>query len=74
MTDNVKLSGPSMEARIAARKRNAGDVQHASEGVIAERPGPLDAHTNLHGNRGSQTGRGVGPQFPMRSLLNQGEW
>lgn len=52
----IKLTGPSMEARIAARLRNSGEGTnpnvHAEHGT-----GPLRTHTNIS-HSGSQGGCG----------------
>ena len=50
----VKLSGKSMEQRLADRTKNSGDVKHAD--VVSE--GDKGIRTNVHHTRNQQWGEG----------------
>ena len=57
MACEVKLTGPSMEQRIANRLKNSGDVKHADHSVV-HGTGPTRAATNIHHSRNLQYGDG----------------
>jgi hypothetical protein len=55
----TKLSGPSMEQRIAARLRNSGG--DGADVVVQKGEGPTRTITNIHNSRNSaHGGRGEG--------------
>jgi hypothetical protein len=53
----VKLTGKSMEQRIADRLKNSGDTAHADHSVV-HGTGPTRTHTNLHYSRVTDYGKG----------------
>jgi hypothetical protein len=53
----VKLTGKSMEQRIADRLKNSGDTQHADHSVV-HGTGPTRTHTNIHYSRDTYYGKG----------------
>jgi len=57
MTCEVKLTGPSMEQRIANRLKNSGDAKHADV-VVQKGDSPERAITNIHHSRNQQYGDG----------------
>jgi hypothetical protein len=50
----VKLTGKSMEQRLADRRKNSGDVAHADHVVVGDK----DMKTNIHLTRNQQYGDG----------------
>jgi hypothetical protein len=50
----TKLTGKSMEQRLADRTKNSGDVKHADHVV----KGDKDMTTNIHNTRNQQYGDG----------------
>ena len=46
----VKLTGPSMEQRIANRLKNSGDTAHADHHAV-HGTGPTRTHTQIHNSR-----------------------
>jgi hypothetical protein len=51
----VKLTGKSMEQRIADRLKNSGDAQHADV-VVQKGDGPTRCYTNIHNTRDTDYG------------------
>jgi hypothetical protein len=51
----VKLTGKSMEQRIADRLKNSGDAQHADV-VVQKGDGPTRCFTNIHNTRDTDGG------------------
>jgi hypothetical protein len=68
----VKLTGKSMEQRIADRLKNSGDTEHAHHSVV-HGTGPTRTHTNIHYSRQHSYGpdaKGVGIDGKTRGSNN----